>query len=150
MPFAGTITDVNTLGERVRIARERRGLTQQELATRAGCSQGAIGNVETGERQSLRNLVKVARALRVSTDWLYDRHGPEPDWESDAPVYWQAREPEAPYLVERPAWPFVTVQPHDLPPAGTASLAEIERSIRMLLALQAEAHRREPGTGTTP
>lgn len=149
MPFPGTITLVKTLGERVRYARERRELTQQELAKRAGCTQGAIGNVETGERQSLRNLVSVARALHVSTDWLFDGHGPEPDWEQGG-IQWMVREPDVPYLVEPPAWPFVTIKPQDLPPAGTALLAEIERSIRMLLSLQAEAHQRKPGTGTAP
>lgn len=42
------------------------------------CAQGTIGNVESGERRSVRNLVEIARALDVSIDWLYDGKGQKP------------------------------------------------------------------------
>lgn len=73
-----TITQVKTLKDRLVYARELRGITQAQLAELAGCSQSAIGNVESGERHSLRNLIDIARALRVSADWLYDGEGPMP------------------------------------------------------------------------
>lgn len=59
-----------TVGERLCFARERAGLTQSELAKRAGVSQGTIGNIESGTRNRPRNLLKIARALGVSPDWL--------------------------------------------------------------------------------
>lgn len=72
------ITNVKTLKERLVYARELRGLTQGELAAKAKCAQSAIGNAESGERQTLRNLVLVARVLKVSADWLFDGNGPQP------------------------------------------------------------------------
>lgn len=78
MTVKGTITGVKTLGERLKHAREMRGLSQEQLATAAKCSQSAVGNVEAGARQSLRNLILVARALSVSADWLFDGRGPAP------------------------------------------------------------------------
>lgn len=72
------ITNVKTLKERLVFARELRGLTQGELAVKAKCAQSAIGNAESGERQTLRNLVLVARVLKVSADWLFDGNGPKP------------------------------------------------------------------------
>ena len=72
------ITNVKTLQDRLKYARELRGLSQKQLAERSKCAQSAIGNVESGERQTLRNLVDVARALEVSADWLYDGKGPQP------------------------------------------------------------------------
>ena len=74
-----TITIVKTLRERLIYARELRGLSQAELAKRCKCSQGTIGNVESGERETLRNLVLVARVLRISADWLFDGRGPKPE-----------------------------------------------------------------------
>jgi transcriptional regulator with XRE-family HTH domain len=72
------ITNVKTLKERLVYARELRGLTQGELADKAKCAQSAIGNAESGERKSLRNLVLVARVLQISADWLFDGRGPKP------------------------------------------------------------------------
>lgn len=76
------ITFVNTLKERLVYARELRGLTQGELAAKARCAQSAIGNAESGERKTLRNLVLVARVLKISADWLFDGNGPKPTKES--------------------------------------------------------------------
>ena len=75
---------MKNLQTRLKQAREDRGLSQKELARKSKCVQSAIGNVESGERKTLRNLVLVARALNVSADWLFDGTGPEPQW-NDAP-----------------------------------------------------------------
>ena len=74
-----TITNVKTLKDRLIHARDLRTLTQAELAQKSHCAQSAIGNVESGARQSLKNIVLVARALGVSVDWLYDGKGPKPE-----------------------------------------------------------------------
>jgi len=80
-----TITYVKTLKERLIYARELRGLTQGELAVKCKCAQSTIGNIESGTRQTLKNLVIVARVLKISADWLYDGKGPKPE-KSDAVV----------------------------------------------------------------
>lgn len=60
--------------ERLRAAREYRGLNQGELATRAGMQPSAISHFETGTRKpSFDNLRILADALDVSTDYLLGR-----------------------------------------------------------------------------
>ena len=60
--------------ERLRKARENRGLTQSDLAQRAGLEPSAVSHFEAGRRQpSFHNLRKLADALSVSTDYLIGR-----------------------------------------------------------------------------
>jgi transcriptional regulator with XRE-family HTH domain len=61
---------MNTLGERLRHARELRGLSQAQLATMVGVSPGTIGNFEAETRKNPRKLLSIAAALRVSPHWL--------------------------------------------------------------------------------
>lgn len=58
----------------VREAREKRGLSQQILAEKAGLQATAISHFETGRRSpSFDNLKKLADALDVTTDFLLGR-----------------------------------------------------------------------------
>lgn len=66
---------MDTVAIRLRKAREHRGWTQQHLAVVADVSQGTIGNIESGARQSRGSLPKIAKALGVSHDWLADGEG---------------------------------------------------------------------------
>ena len=75
MRFGSAITGVNTLAERLTAAREAAGLTQGELAARAGVSQGTIGNAESGLRRQPRGLVAIAAALNVRPEWLLSGKG---------------------------------------------------------------------------
>jgi transcriptional regulator with XRE-family HTH domain len=60
--------------ERLRAAREKRGLSQGELAARAGLQASAISHFETGTRKpSFDNLRRLADALEVTTDYLLGR-----------------------------------------------------------------------------
>jgi DNA-binding XRE family transcriptional regulator len=61
-----------TLGDRIRQARERVGLTQRQLAERIGCQQSDIHRLESGlvSDPHMSRLVALAQALQVSTDWL--------------------------------------------------------------------------------
>jgi len=53
----------------LRTMREVDGLTQEQLAEKAGLQPAAISHFETGQRQpNLRNLVKLCLALRASPD----------------------------------------------------------------------------------
>ena len=69
---------MKTLAERMIYARELRGWSQAELAAHVPCSQSTIGNIESGYRKSMRNIVAAARALNVTPDWLEDGRGPGP------------------------------------------------------------------------
>jgi transcriptional regulator with XRE-family HTH domain len=67
-------TEIQDLGQNLKQLRERRGLTQAELGTRASMSAASVSHFETGQRQpSLESLVKLADALEVSVDTLLGR-----------------------------------------------------------------------------
>jgi len=58
-------------GEKVREERSKRGLSQEELAARAGVHRTYIGMIERGEKNiTLLNIKKVAKALDLSIDKL--------------------------------------------------------------------------------
>jgi transcriptional regulator with XRE-family HTH domain len=60
--------------DRLRCAREYRGLTQGELAARSGLQPSAISHFETGARKpSFDNLRLLADTLDVTTDYLLGR-----------------------------------------------------------------------------
>ena len=63
---------MKTVGERVRWARERRGLTQAEVDETADLSCGHTGSIERGRRESPSTvtLTRLARALKVDVAWL--------------------------------------------------------------------------------
>jgi len=63
--------DVQTLGQRIRAAREALGASQVELAAAAGISQGYLSQLETDEREPTLTIAgRLAKALRISLDEL--------------------------------------------------------------------------------
>lgn len=59
------------IGERVRQARQARGLSQADLAELLNVSDGYISKVELGKNaMTVTVLVKLSDALNVSADWL--------------------------------------------------------------------------------
>jgi transcriptional regulator with XRE-family HTH domain len=67
---------VKTIAERVKAVRQELGWSQVQLAEEVGVSQSSIGNIESGFRQRPRELVSIAKALRVSPEWLETGKGP--------------------------------------------------------------------------
>jgi transcriptional regulator with XRE-family HTH domain len=58
--------DLKKLGARIRELRETAGISQEELADRAGLHRTYVGGIERGERNvGVLNLVQIARALKV-------------------------------------------------------------------------------------
>lgn len=58
-------------GIRAKTARERRGMSQTDLARATGMDQAWISNIEAGRRDpNLQNLFRLCLALRVSADEL--------------------------------------------------------------------------------
>ncbi|WP_239331523.1 helix-turn-helix domain-containing protein [Frankia sp. CiP3] len=60
-------------GERVRSARLVLGLSQEDLADRAGLHRTYVGSAERGLRNvSLQNIIRLAKALEVTPGQLLD------------------------------------------------------------------------------
>lgn len=70
---------MKTLAERLVWARKQLNLTQTELAKMAGVTQSTIGNLESGTRQTARNIARLAGILQVSALWLSEGIGDSKD-----------------------------------------------------------------------
>lgn len=68
---------MKTIANRLKEAREAAGLTQPELAAKAGVSSGTIGNIESGTRKNPRELLAIAKAVGVRPEWLKDGKLPQ-------------------------------------------------------------------------
>lgn len=66
--------DYTKLGKRIKAARNKKGYSQEKLASITGLSQPHIGHVEVGKSKiALPALIKVANALDTTVDsLLYD------------------------------------------------------------------------------
>ena len=64
-------TTLEKFGEKVREERHKQGLSQEELASRAGVHRTYIGMIERAEKNiSLENIEKVAKALKLNINEL--------------------------------------------------------------------------------
>jgi transcriptional regulator with XRE-family HTH domain len=60
-------TTLEKFGEKVREERHKLGLSQEELASRAGVHRTYIGIIERAEKNiTLENIEKVAKALKIN------------------------------------------------------------------------------------
>lgn len=65
---------IDEFGDRLLAAREKRGLSQTELARLAGLQPGAIGHFERDRRKpSFANVRALSKALNVASDYLLGR-----------------------------------------------------------------------------
>ncbi|MGD1105204.1 MAG: helix-turn-helix transcriptional regulator [Terriglobia bacterium] len=65
-------------GARVRYLRLKLGLSQEELAGACGLDRTYVGGIERGERNpSLKNIYRIAYALRVPASALFDDSDPD-------------------------------------------------------------------------
>ena len=74
---------MDTIGTRVREARQKRGMSRADLARAAGLSGGAVSRIESGERSpGAETLARLARALGVELDYLMGGRQPAavPAW----------------------------------------------------------------------
>lgn len=61
---------MHTLAQRLKYARERKGLSQEDLAKLAGTTQQNIQNIEAGVVQRPRKIGAISKALGESPAWL--------------------------------------------------------------------------------
>ena len=60
------------LGKRIKELREKRGLTQQQLAEMAGIDQRNLSKIECGITFPSKSLVELAKSLDISLPHLFD------------------------------------------------------------------------------
>ncbi|WP_098749496.1 helix-turn-helix transcriptional regulator [Paenibacillus sp. EZ-K15] len=66
------------IGERIKQLRKKQGMTQEELAEKAGINASYIGTVERGERNiSIETLEKIIEGLGVSSAAMFQFHETE-------------------------------------------------------------------------
>lgn len=63
------------LGNRIKIARKRRGLTQSKLARLSGTLQATISALERYDRKTAQRSTEIAQALGVRLEWLLTGEG---------------------------------------------------------------------------
>nr|WP_197488225.1 helix-turn-helix transcriptional regulator [Bordetella ansorpii] len=117
----GTSLQVETFGQRLRLARLKAGWTQKELATASGLTQSAIGNYESGQRREPAgaSLIRLSQALQVTAEWLSQGQAFAEDGETSASASGSGS--RARTFAPSP-WPFREVSPEDC-----ASLTASER-----------------------
>ena len=59
-----------TLGQRLRALRRRKGWTQEKLAVQAGTNQAVIQKIENGKSLRPRKIDEIAAVLDVNPAWL--------------------------------------------------------------------------------
>jgi transcriptional regulator with XRE-family HTH domain len=73
--------EAQTLGQRLNLARRKRGLSQQQLTKLSGVSQSDLSKLERGTMQKTSGIARLADALAVPSQWLELGFGSEPNWE---------------------------------------------------------------------
>lgn len=94
--------------------------TQQDLADKAGVSQGNIAHLESGRTKTSRNLVAIAEAVDAQPRWLAEGKG-IPYVEGSKAYLW---------LIQRTARPgFVSIQTEQADPKPPVPPSEPTRSL---------------------
>ncbi len=64
---------MDTMGSRIRDLLNKKGMTQNDLANKAGCTSAAISHYIKGDRTPRSSvMLKIAAALDTTADYLYD------------------------------------------------------------------------------
>lgn len=70
-------TSAQGIGNRIRLRREKLGLSQPKLAKILNCPQQTIDGWEHGKARRPRLLVELSKALCTTPEWLLRQEGPE-------------------------------------------------------------------------
>lgn len=78
----GFVPDMETIGDRIRMLREARGWTQEELGQRLGVTRASVSQWERGPTKNIKNLtfLKLVRELNTTAEYLlFGRDGDDRD-----------------------------------------------------------------------
>lgn len=68
---------MGTIGKRIKLLREAKGLSQQDLADRLGITRGAVVHWETGRTKNIKNETMLELVHILGTDQEYLLFGPD-------------------------------------------------------------------------
>lgn len=77
--LSDTLADMDSIGGRIRLARERMGRTQAEFGRPLGVTRGAVANWERGLGIKRENLVAITKHYPLQLEWLISGSGREPE-----------------------------------------------------------------------
>jgi transcriptional regulator with XRE-family HTH domain len=92
------VSEAKTIGDRLKLLRQERSMTRNELADESGVNADVIEKLEYGRRQTARVtwLIKLAHALRAELSGLVGRRRPDEEDDGAAPAVCDAvAEPES-------------------------------------------------------
>jgi transcriptional regulator with XRE-family HTH domain len=78
---------MNTIGERVKSAREAARLTQLDLAGKAGISQARLSAIEVGTTKQPTCVIELAKAMNICPIWLQTGTRQNSDWNLSDTLY---------------------------------------------------------------
>lgn len=133
----------------MREARDKRGMTQAQLAELAGTSQAVVSALEKRDSKTSEQIFELADALRVNPRWLQTGHGVSgleaESWASPAVESADEAALLADYRAASDGWKlttrlFVRTKPEDQP--------ELSRDMNILLTTIFGAHVPDERLGT--
>jgi len=78
---------MQTLGDRIKLARKKAGLTQAALADQIGVKQNSIALIESGARNTSEPVLRaICRVLNLNYDWLTEGLDPMYPPQSDSDI----------------------------------------------------------------
>ncbi|CAB3846930.1 hypothetical protein LMG2828_01739 [Achromobacter piechaudii] len=116
---------MQTFSDRVRARRVELGLSQVELAKKAGLSQSTVAQIERGRNSRSAHILNLAEALKVHPRWLEGGDGPKEgadDGVADLAV--QRHEP----------WPFPEIPEDEVRALAPAQLNALQGAIALAIA----------------
>lgn len=119
---------MKNFSERLRHARQQRGLSQAGLARLCNLSQSAISNYENGTRRDAREILDLAKALNVSVHWLRNGAGVM-DLRQGNELSMQEPNDGLPIVT----WPFSQFSVNEIVALPAAERELLERTIRHLI-----------------
>lgn len=119
---------MKNFSERLRHARQQRGLSQAGLARLCSLSQSAISNYENGTRRDAREILDLAKALNVSVHWLRNGAGAM-DLRQGNELSMQEPNDGLPIVT----WPFSLFSVNEIVALPAAERELLERTIRHLI-----------------
>lgn len=119
---------MKNFSERLRHARQQRGLSQAGLARLYSLSQSAISNYENGTRRDAREILDLAKALNVSVHWLRNGAGAM-DLRQGNELSLQEPTDGLPIVT----WPFSQFSVNEIVALPAAERELLERTIRHLI-----------------